>query len=209
MTTMAAEQPSSRALAFLRVVAAEPEGLSTSWMWREGRGGFGGIAGDTFRECSHRDLVAIRAERFLLTDAGVALLGLAGYPAADPSTWSEELAEALYLKGHCHALAVALSRRYGYGLGILVSGGLPLHVFAVDAAGEPVDYDGPTSRERILTDCGVDRATFLTLEGEAELAAFIGGHDRLAPMGEGDVSMATRYIAGRADKFEARSAPRP
>jgi hypothetical protein len=207
--TTPGEKPSSQALAFLRVVAAEPEGLSTSWMWTEGRGGFVGAAGDTFRECSHRDLVAIRAERFLLTDAGADLLGLSGYRAADPSTWSEDLAATLYLKGYCHALAVALSRRFGYGLGILVSRGLPLHVFATDAAGEPVDYDGPTSRERILSDCGVKRATFLALEGEADLAAYVGGHDRLPPMGEGDVTMALRYIDGRPDKFEAPPAPRP
>lgn len=207
--TAGGRETTPQVLAFLQVVAAEPSGLCTSWMWREGRGGFGGIAGDAFRECSHRDLVAIRAERFLLTDAGVALLGLADYPAADPSTWPDELAENLYVKGYCHALAVALSRRYGYGLGILVSGRLPLHVFAVEASGEPVDYDGPTSLERMLADCGVKHATFLTLAGEGGLASYIGGHDRLPPMGEGDVSMAMRYIDGRPDKFEPPPAPRP
>lgn len=202
-------EPSSQALAFLRVVAGEREGLCTSWMWSSGRGGFGGTDGDVYRECSHRGLLRIRAERFLLTDAGVELLGLPSYPAADPSTWSEEAAEGLYLKGYCHALAVALSRRYGHGLGVVLSGGLPLHVYAIDAAGEPIDFDGPTSKERMLSDCGVKRATFLPLAGESDLAAYIGGHDRLPPMEEGDVAMAIRYIGGRTDKFEARTAPRP
>jgi hypothetical protein len=202
-------EPSSQALAFLKVVADDPEGLCTSWMWRNGRGGFGGADGDVYRECSHRGLLTIRAERFLLTDAGVRVLGLPSYPASDPSTWSDGSAEALYLKGYCHALAVALSRQYGYGLGVVMSGGLPLHVFAVDAEGQPIDFDGPTSKERMLSDCGVNRASFLTLTGEADLAAYVGGHDRLPPLEEGDVAMAVRYICGRPDKFEPRSAPRP
>lgn len=202
-------EPSSRALAFLEVVAGEREGLCTSWMWSNGRCGFGGTDGDVYRECSHRGLLKIRAERFLLTDAGVELLGLPSYPAADPSTWSEEAAETLYLKGYCHALAVALSRRYGHGLGVVIAGGLPLHVFAMDAEGRPIDFDGPTSKERMLSDCGVERATFLPLAHEADLAAYVGGHDRLPPMEESDVAMALRYVVGRSDKFEVRSEPRP
>ena len=195
---------------FLERVAAAPGGLGIGFLWQDGRGGWTGSDAEAFRACSRAGLTVERTDRFLLTQAGVDLLGLTGYTAHDPSTWAEDQAERYFLKGHCHAIAVALHRHRGYGLVALCHGNLPLHVFAEDPDGTPHDFDGPTTRERMLADCGVRRATFVPLPDEASLDRFCGrGNDSLAELHETDIAMALRYVEGRPDKFTAPASPTP
>jgi len=196
---------SQEAQAFLETVADAPQGLPTSWMWA--RGGFSGPHGDAYRECVYAGLLVKPRERMYLTDGGAERLGLAGYTANDPSTWDEAEAERVFLKGHCHALAIALHRRFGCEM-ILASGTgrLPLHVFVQDAEGTPFDFDGQTSRERIRADTGVARVVFLPLPTEAAVRGLCGGHNRLPEFTEHDVALALKYVEGRPDKYADRIA---
>lgn len=193
----------------LAALAAAPEGLPDDWFWEAGRGGFSGPHGTAYRACAEAGLAFARGGRTFLAEAGVTRLGLAAYPAGDPSTWSEAAAGRFYLRGQCHALAAALSRSHGYRLVAMLSRGRPLHVFAEDADGTPYDFDGATSRERMLADCGVASARFVALPDEAALRRYVGGHGRLPEIGESDVAMALRYVAGRPDKFAPATGPSP
>ena len=193
----------------LAIAGREPEGLDQDWFWEKGRGGFSGSWGEAYRACRGDGLAILRGGRLFLTDAGVARIGLDAYPAGDPSTWSDAAAERFFLKGQCHALATALARSRGYRLLAMVSDGLPLHVFAEDEDGTPHDFDGATTRERMLADCGVRTARFVTLPDEESLRRYVGGHDRLEEIGEADVVMALRYVEGRPDKFGPAPAPAP
>ena len=201
---------SAPARSFLDAVAAAPAGLSETWMWEGGRRGFAGPDGDAFRECLYAGLLEHALHRFVLTDAGAEHLGLTGYTGNDPSTWDDKDAEALFVRGYCHALAVALHRSHGFDLVVLADrGNRPWHVFVQDDDEVPYDFDGATNRERMVNDTGVGKHRFVRLASEADLRRYIGGHNRLRDLPPSIIAMAERYIAGRPDKYPALPAPSP
>jgi hypothetical protein len=196
---------SAEALSFFGTVADAAQGLPEAWIWQ--RGGFSGPCGDAYRECLYAGLLSKPLDRLYLTDAGAERLGLPGYTANDPSTWDEQEAERFFLKGYCHALASALNRRFGCAMVLASSvSRLPLHVFVQDADGVPFDFDGATSKERILGDLGVARAVFTNLPDEASVRGLCGGHNRLREFTEDEIAMALKYIDGRPDKYADRIA---
>ena len=205
-----AQPRSALADELLAAIAATRSGLPLDWVWQAGRGGVSGPGGEAYRECASAGLVHAGPRNLYLTESGARAIGLEPAPCSDPSGWDDGDAADLYLRGFCHVLAVALHRVYGHDIVAVLSGGMPLHVLVRDADGTLIDFDGPTTRERILSNCGVPGATLVPLGGEQAVTRLVGGHGRLAGYGEADVAMAVRYVDGRPDKYPPASpAPNP
>lgn len=193
------------AMRLLALIGSAPAGLPLGRLYESE------VLRQAYPACSHAGLTASTRDLIVLTDAGAALLGLQDYRGNDPSTWPAELAEKMFLRGYCHALAVALHRLFGHELVMASKSGIPFHVLVRRQDGALIDYDGETTLERIQQDSGlgVTRLAIVALRDEADLVRTVAG--RLADLVPEHVAMATRFILGSPARFplQEHAAPSP
>lgn len=190
----------------LTLVGEAPAGLPWERILRASE--TGGSLRETYVTCSHAGLLTVVQHIVVLTEAGARRAGMPTYRGNDPSTWPAEQAEKMFLRGYCHALAIALHRLFGHELVMAAKSGLPLHVLVRRDDGVLLDFDGETTIDRIQQDCGLARARLkiIPLADETALQHAVGG--RLAALGPEHVAMATRFVLGNPERF-ARPAPAP
>lgn len=190
------------AMRLLALIGEAPTGLSTDCL-------YGNEASEALRDayvaCSHSDYAVHVHDHIVLTDAGAALLGLQRYRGNDPSTWPAAQAEKMFLRGYCHALAVALHRLHGHELVMAAVSGMPFHVLVRREDGMLLDYDGETTMQRIRQDSGLgatarSRLKIVPLEGEDAMMRIVIG--RLAPLMPEHIAMAMRFVQGNPERFQ-------
>lgn len=201
---MSAPDLSGAAMALLEEIRRAPHGLTLDVHSRDVETGRAAV------EAAQRGLIKVRHRRYVLTRTGRELLGAADYTGHDPSAWPAEDRERFYLSGYCHVLALALHEHTGHQLVLLLDGAVKsrfggpavFHVFVETPDGQAIDFDGHTSRERMVRDCGAKKPLFRAV-CRAGLMAKVGQFNDLAEFDADDLDCAKRA----ADEVLARLGP--